>query len=38
MSTAEVKMSDNIDSCLKVDVGGTVYSVYDDSGYEYTNN
>ncbi|MBO4672068.1 MAG: hypothetical protein J5608_00250 [Alphaproteobacteria bacterium] len=37
MSTANIKMSDNVDNYLKVNVGGTVYSVYDDSGEEYTN-
>ena len=38
MSTENIKMSDNVDNFLKVNVGGTVYSVYDDSGEEYTNN
>lgn len=37
MSTANIKMSDNVDQYLKINVGGTVYSVYDDSGEEYTN-
>lgn len=38
MSTANIKMSDNVDNYLKVNVGGTTYSVQDDSGEEHTNN
>ena len=37
MSPADIKMSDNIDNYLKVNVDGIVYSIYDDSGEEYTN-
>ncbi|MBO7656670.1 MAG: InlB B-repeat-containing protein, partial [Alphaproteobacteria bacterium] len=35
MANAEVNMSDNVDHALKIKVGNTTYSVYDDSGEVY---
>lgn len=36
MSTNDVKMTGNNDNYLKMDINGMIYSVYDDSGAEYT--
>ena len=38
MSTSNIKMTANTDHYLKAEVNGTEYSVYDDSGQEYTSN
>ncbi len=35
MANAEVNMSNNVDHSLKIKVGNTTYSVYDDSGETY---